>query len=345
MRDDEGNWELVTSPGTRVPTEAPSNARWGHTIHKRPIDWLWKPFIQRRAVNLLTGDPGVGKSTLVCELVAALSRGRALPGDPPSLTRPPIRCWIMQAEDAADDTIVWRLENQGADLTRVLITDQAETITAEKARAISGRCAAEGIGFLCIDPIQAWVGRGLDMNRANETRDWGGNIRRIALENNLAVLLCRHKRKGAPGENGLTAGLGSIDITGIARSELMAYRDKDGARYLRRIKGTVGVTDAGLAYTTVPHPSNDHGIFRWEGGVKDLSQAPEGGVSKTPKALGLALEWLRARLTAGPVSALTLLKEAGERGISERTLRRAKQDAGIVAKQVGPNEWVWMHGQ
>jgi hypothetical protein len=337
--------EIVSLRPRGQGSEAP-RARWGNTITKREIDWLWKPFLQRRAINLLTGDPGVGKSTIVCELVAALSVGRPLPGDPPGLHREPVNSWIMQAEDAADDTIVWRLENQGADLRRVLITDVRETITARVAKEIGDQCRDEGIALLSIDPMQAWVGKDMDMNRANETRDWGSNLRGVAMENNLAVLLCRHKRKGAPGESSMMAGLGSIDITGIARSEITATRDKTGQRYIQRIKGTVGITGQGLPYTTVPHPDNDHGVFKWEGVPRDMQPpgATEAGVSRTPKAKKLAEEWLALRLSQGPVNSLTLLTEAAARGISERTLRRAKSDLNITAKQVAPNDWVWSNG-
>jgi len=341
---DDGNETVTISTRPRGHGREAPRARWGNTITKRNIDWLWKPFLQRRAINLLTGDPGVGKSTIVCELVAALSTGRRLPGDPDSLHREPVNCWIMQAEDAADDTIVWRLENQGADLKRVLITDVRETITAKVASEIGATCRAEGVALLSIDPMQAWVGKDMDMNRANETRDWGSNLRAIAMENNLAVLLCRHKRKGAPGESSMMAGLGSIDITGIARSEITATKNKDGQRYIQRIKGTVGLTGLGLAYTTVPHPSNDHGVFRWEGDPRDMSKLPGTGVSLTPKSQKLAQEWLLARVSQGPVNSMTLLREAAERGISERTLRRAKADLGLIAKQTGPNDWVWLNG-
>lgn len=312
-------------------------------IAKRPISWLWKPFLQQRAINVLTGDPGVGKSTVVCELMAALTTGRRLPGEIED--REPMNCWFMNCEDAADDTTVWRLENQGADPSRAYVTDYREVMTAKVAAEIGEECRERGVKFLVIDPIQAWMGKDVDMNRANETRDWAAALREEAIRSDMAVLLCRHRRKGAPGDNKLYSGMGSIDITGIARSELSAHTAKDGTKVISRIKGTVGDTGRGLAYS-ITGTDNDHGRLRWEGDIQDDIGGKHGGAhtpSTTPKFQKQAEEFLLASLAGGPVGSLTLLSRAQERGISERTLRRAKANLKIAAKQVGPNDWVWSH--
>lgn len=330
------------APSTR-PKRGPNRAVRMDAITKRPIDWLWKPYLQRRAINVLTGDPGVGKSTLVCEIVSALSRGRPLPGDAPGLLRTPINCWFMNGEDAADDTIKWRMENQGADPERVFITDKRETITSIVAWQIGEECARLGVGLLIIDPLQAWMGKDVDMNKANETRDWGSYLREAAMRHDFAVLLCRHRRKGQPGDNKLYSGIGSIDITGIARSEIAAIRDKNDNRYIERIKGTVGKTGGALGYEIDdnPDPLNDHGIFRWLGPVAP-GQAASPRPSTTPKAQALAAEWLAGRLLGGPVPAQLILEEAKTRGISERTLQRAKTQAGVKSEKLSDGNWVWM---
>jgi len=312
-------------------------------IAKRPISWLWKPFLQQRAINVLTGDPGVGKSTVVCELIAALTTGRRLPGE--TEDRAPMNCWFMNCEDDASDTTVWRLENQGADPSRAFVTDVREVMSPRVAAEIGEECRAREIGFLVIDPIQAWMGKDVDMNRANETRDWAAALREEAMRSEMAVLLCRHRRKGAPGDNKLYSGMGSIDITGIARSELSAHTAKDGTKVISRIKGTVGDTGRGLAYSIVG-TDNDHGRLRWEGDIQDDIAGRHGGAhtpSTTPKGLKLAESFLATVLTQGPVGVKDILRQAQERGISERTLRRAKENIGAVAKQVGPNDWVWSH--
>ncbi len=92
----------------------------GSEVKKRPLEWLWKPYLPRGKLSAITGDPGVGKTTLLCSLIADLTRGRALPGQEPL---PPINCWLLSSEDDASDTLAWLLENHDADMDRVYITD------------------------------------------------------------------------------------------------------------------------------------------------------------------------------------------------------------------------------
>lgn len=309
-------------------------------IERKPIDWLWKPFVQNRAINLLTGDPSAGKSTIVCELAAAFSSGRPLPGLDPA-PRPPLNTWIMNGEDGAEDTIAWRLYNQGADPTRIWVTDQALAIDLGAAREMRSHIIEKNIGFLVIDPIQAWVGAGMDMNRANETRAWGEMLRSIAVDTGCAVMFVRHRRKTAPGasDSNIQAGLGSIDITGLARSEVSAIVGKDQTTTLVRSKGNVGKKGSSIGYVIIPsdEPGNDHGILKWVGVVE---QPKAGATIRVPKMLAFAINFLTELLRDGPVSAPIVFAEAAKRGVSERTLRRAKSEVAESA-QDGEGKWVW----
>ena len=44
-------------------------------------EWLWPGFIRLGKVCLITGEGGVGKSTLTYKLIAAVTTGEALPGN------------------------------------------------------------------------------------------------------------------------------------------------------------------------------------------------------------------------------------------------------------------------
>lgn len=323
------------TPGSGVKPKARRGVLLGD-IERVQIEWLWKPFLQRGALNVLTGDPGVGKSTIVCDIAARLSRGLALPGGDP---QDPMNVWIMNGEDDKGDTISWRLDNQGADPKRVWVTDIRETLTANVIKALKAEVAENRIRFLVIDPLQAWMGKEIDMNRANETREWGAYLRALAVDCQCAVLLCRHRRKvpaGAP-ENSLYSGMGSIDITGFARSEMSAIRAKDQTTYVSRTKHNVGGS-AAFQYIIEQHtdPKNQHGVLKWVG-----EYVPVPKISRTPAKLTPAQDWLKERLKDGPVPAMVILKEAADKGISERTLQRAK--VGIAKSyQSGPGEWKWM---
>lgn len=50
---------------------------WGSRPHPRPVEWVVEGLVQRDAFNLLAGEPGVGKTSIVMGLAAAVARGRS----------------------------------------------------------------------------------------------------------------------------------------------------------------------------------------------------------------------------------------------------------------------------
>jgi hypothetical protein len=53
--------------------------QWAHQVNTKPIDWLWRPWLPRGAVVVIDGDPGAGKSSMMFDVVARISTGRAFP--------------------------------------------------------------------------------------------------------------------------------------------------------------------------------------------------------------------------------------------------------------------------
>ena len=51
------------------------------------IEWLWYPYIPFGKLTIIHGDPGEGKTTLILQLAALLSRGDKLPVTTPSVSR------------------------------------------------------------------------------------------------------------------------------------------------------------------------------------------------------------------------------------------------------------------
>jgi hypothetical protein len=49
------------------------------TVTRTPVTWLWWPYIALGKLTMLDGDPGIGKSLLMTQLAATLSRGQFLP--------------------------------------------------------------------------------------------------------------------------------------------------------------------------------------------------------------------------------------------------------------------------
>ncbi len=81
-----------------------------------PPRWAWQHRVVLGYLNLLLGNEGVGKGTLVAWLIARLTRGE-LPGD---LRGRPVGVGVLGDEDSFDDVWTPRLHAAGADLTRVV---------------------------------------------------------------------------------------------------------------------------------------------------------------------------------------------------------------------------------
>lgn len=73
----------------------------------------------------------------------------------------PMNIIYQTAEDGLADTVKPRLELAGADCERIAVIDERleQALIRTKAK------------LLILDPIQAYLGGGIDMNRANEARD------------------------------------------------------------------------------------------------------------------------------------------------------------------------------
>jgi Domain of unknown function (DUF3854)/AAA domain len=91
-------------------------------IISEPIDWLWWPYVALKKTCMLDGDPGIGKSLLMTQLAASLSRGYPLPdqqGQPTLRLDGPQTTLLLSTEDGLADTIKPRWETANADCTKI----------------------------------------------------------------------------------------------------------------------------------------------------------------------------------------------------------------------------------
>ena len=72
-------------------------------VQSQEIEWLWYPFIPYGKLTIIQGDPGDGKTTMVLNLAAKLSKGEAL--DKNMKVTEPVNVIYQTAEDGMGDTI------------------------------------------------------------------------------------------------------------------------------------------------------------------------------------------------------------------------------------------------
>ena len=313
--------ESLTVVGDVVdePTEPPPSFRWTADVKTKEVVWMWNPRIPLGHVTDLSGDPGVGKSTLALALAANLSNG-VTPGDSVP-TSAPARSLLLSAEDHPETTTRPRLEAMGADLTRIAIVDQVFGFDEVGLANLDSLVEQVDPELVVIDPLVAYLHE-TDMHRANEVRAVMAALSDLAERRNCAVLVLRHLNKGAGGK-AIYRSIGSIDFVAAVRSALLAGADPDdpSKRALAHVKSNLGPMVEPLGY------SIDGGVFGWTGKTQLTAGRilGDGEDQREAPARAEAEEFLRNELADGARKVKELEGEAKDAGISTTALRRARQ--------------------
>ena len=309
-------------------------------VELTPVDWLWKPYLPFGKLSVLQGNPGEGKTYFAMHLAAACTNGKLLP----NMERmEPFNVIYQTAEDGLGDTVKPRLIEAGADLDRVLVIDDSDVQLTLSDERIEKAIIENNARLVIIDPIQAYLGADVDMNRANEVRPIFMRLGQVAQRTGCAILLIGHLNKAA-GMQSLQRGLGSIDIAAAVRSVMFIGKLKHDPtmRILTHEKSSLAPPGASLAFSL-----GDEGGFRWVGEYditadEMLSSIEPQRETKTQQAKDLI-----CALLAGGKQVLSedIDKAALERGIPGRTVRDAKRELGDALKSKiveGRKKVFWM---
>lgn len=93
-------------------------------VEVEEVKWLIYPFIPYGKITIIQGDPGEGKTTLVLQIIARLTKGESIVNEE---AKEPINVIYQTAEDGLADTIKPRLLSADADCSKVLVIDDKDT--------------------------------------------------------------------------------------------------------------------------------------------------------------------------------------------------------------------------
>jgi len=300
-------------------------------IETESVSWLWKPYIPLGKITIVQGDPGEGKTSMMSAIAAAITKGEALPnGDASS----PANVLFQTAEDGLTDTIKPRLEDLGADCSRVFVIDESEKSLSLSDERIEKAIIKTNAKLLILDPAQAYFGK-TDFNSAHGVRPLMKQLAAVAERTGCAVVVIGHLNKR--GGKSAYRGLGSIDIYAAARSVLTVGR-LDDANMRVVVQGKSNLAPPGMAMTFELDPVLG---FKWRGecsvGVDDIMSSRKKSESQTEKAKNIIL----SALSDGyETTANEIIEEATEAGISVITLKRAKAELGVISTKRG-GKWYW----
>ena len=302
-------------------------------IQPEEVQWLWYPYIPLGKLTVIQGDPGEGKTTFVLAMIAALTKGEALPEREPL---DPVNILYQTAEDGLADTIRPRLDALGADCSRVLVIDESKRELSLSDERIRQAMEETGAKLLVLDPLQAYLGAEVDMHRANEVRPILKRLGSVAEQKGCAVILIRHLNK-MQGQKSGHRGMGSVDFQAAARSVLLVGRTKEDPQ-LRIVvpdKSSLAPEGESIAFALDPEQG-----FQWKGYCAYNAEELLGGSTKQVQTKTMQAEETLRNLLDKPAPAEEILRRITAVGISERTLMTAKKNLGVLSEKRG-GQWFW----
>ena len=286
-------------------------------IEQTSVEWLWFPYIPFGKLTIIQGNPGEGKTYFAMMLTAACTNRKLFPN---MEDIEPFNVIYQTAEDGMGDTIKPRLVEAGADLSRVMVIDDTEEALTLSDDRIEKAVRQNHVRLVIIDPVQAFIGADVDMNRANEVRPVFRKLGMIAEKTGCAIVLIGHLNKSS-GTQSTYRGLGSIDIMAAVRSLIFIgkVRKDPTTRVLIHEKSSLAPPGETMAFKL-----GDEEGFRWVGAYEisadELLDGKEGKATETKLERGRKL--IRELLAdKKEISIRELDEKAKEQGISGRTMR------------------------
>lgn len=324
----------------------PRLGRNASKIAPKAMRWLVPNVLAHGITTCVTGDGGVGKSTLLTTWMADLSVARPLV--PGGKVLPAMESVVVSTEESAESVIVPKLMAAGADLTKVTILDSIPDDDGHggimprglrlpgDADAIMDVVADTGAALLVLDPVAELLDDKHSANNDQEVRRALATIRRRCAQLGCALAYLQHVNKK-------NESMGSGAWKNMARVQLRVDRHPDDATrsVLHQAKTNYGLAPAWefhmeaipFARLGIDDPDGDNTTARviWDGlSSLDPTDLTGATISREERAERLGAGDLIVQcIEEGTNTWKPIMAKAREYGFSERAMRTAAAEKGI----------------
>lgn len=217
--------------------------------------WLIPGYVPRYGITTLGGEGGTGKTSIICNIVAAITTGKhpfMLDGMQIPFQGEPERVLLFSAEDSWKYVLGQRLINNGAnmDLINFLSPSNPEFVNLNlNGELLKNFIAEYKPGLVILDPIQSFIPEKLRMGDRNAMRKCFTPLLGYGETYKTTFIIVVHVNKQS-GVYGRKRIADSSDIWDASRSVLMLGETQEkGIRYLSQEKSNYGRLEQTVLYT------------------------------------------------------------------------------------------------
>ena len=218
-------------------------------------EWLIPGYVPRYGITTLGGEGGTGKTSIICNIVAAVTTGKhpfMLDGIQIPFQGEPERVLLFSAEDSWEYVLGQRLINNGAnmDLINFLSPSNPEFVNLNlNGELLKDFIADYKPGLVILDPIQSFIPEKLRMGDRNAMRKCFTPLLGYGETYKTTFIIVVHVNKQS-GVYGRKRIADSSDIWDASRSVLMLGETQEkGIRYLSQEKSNYGRLEQTVLYT------------------------------------------------------------------------------------------------
>lgn len=311
-------------------------------FEEKEIEWLVSGYIPKGCVTLLCSDGGIGKTSLWCDTLAALTTGKSTIFDKaleiPFHTGDTHSVMYFSKEDPTEQVLKHKLLVAGADQSKIRcfgLDDERMSKIWYGSLLLEKLVEKYQPDIVVFDTLQAFLPEGVEMSKRKDMRDALNPLNQLGAKFGTAFLMIMHTNKS--NNSGRQRMADSSDIWDLGRSALMAGRTKDeNICYLSHEKSNYTT----LQKTILFRVTEEGGIeFKGTSRRKDRDYMADNISSPAPSPrLDEAKDFILDNLEEG-MEVSELEKMAKAAGISGETLKNARavlvKDKRIAVKNFG----------
>lgn len=315
------------------------------TVHDRPIDYVWEGRMAAGMLTLIDGDPGNGKTLMVMDIAARLTRGDPLPGEEEGSE--PANVLMFTAEDSLEQVVKPRFMAAGAVENRVNFmvkrhTENNSVVPVSLPNDIENieRVAKylPNLRMIMFDPVMSYLSTEISSADDMQVRQALAPLTAMAERLGCAVVMIRHLNKNQ-GSSAMYRGGGSIAFIGAARFSFMSARHPDDPTRERRVlapnKVNANKMPPAYTYTIENHEEYNQPVINW--GDEIVMHADnlvlEGKSEAEQNKLQDSIRWLRAAMRNGPVPPQDLFARCAKDGFDRPEIKNAIDADGVRRRE------------